>query len=335
METNTFNQSSTLSPTELNEMKNSEDYIDNFLVLRLAAATVFIVEFVLSCVGNILILFVMFITESLQTKSHALLANLSVCEIIKSIGYFVLTLHMFLTSTHGIITALCLASLSATALAIMASQWTLILIAAERYIKIIHGLRYHSIVTSGRLRLLLLLLWTYVTMISSTVFFFNGFVHPPRPQTCDFNGVLRHPALRLISFNVVIPQILILLVYSVLFRVAIIQKRKIKQEESIFAITVQSNQRNTTFPILKMTCLLIGVQYVNWLPLVVVTVTRTSPFFIKRPFLHEQLKVLALALAFLTSVTTPIVYHHRDHKFKEAFKRFKHKYVCSPHDVSM
>ena len=308
-------------------------------IASVVASVIFVVQFTLACISNIIILLAMYKTESLKTKTYVLLANLSVLDIVKTIGLFSMLVEMLLGITGvsvGSNAIFCLSSLFATSLSTTASQWTLLLIAAERYIKIMHGLRYDSIVTSGRLRIVLLVLWGYLTCISSTIFYVNNYSSSSKsvPRGCEFDTVVRNPAHTLIILNLGVTLILILPVYSAVFRVAYAQKRKIQREESMFSGQQQNAQRQWSFPVLKMVCMLIGTQYLTFLPLIGVTIASKATSLVDRPSVYIPLKLSALGISFFNSIFNPVIYHYRDEKFREAFRKLRGIYLCKSNTVA-
>lgn len=288
------------------------DYCENTvlesqsIIAVLAAIAVLLI--LLSVLGNGLVIFAVYKTESLQTPTVFFLASLAMADFLT--GLLVIptwSIRLILdfrkpSNPFSIVTELL------TLLTMAASTYSLCAVTLDRYFAIIHTLKYNLMVTRNRTFKVIIVVWvmSFLTGIFRTFF--------------SDQKRLRLVYICSIAIIAIIPFTIITISYVRIFLVARIQARRIAAEHR--SVSPES-KRNTKAA--KTVAIVILIFTLSWLPLLVFCALefRHVSFYSVCDNLRSRFRFAAVAvvLAFTSSVWNPLIYTLRYKKFRQAFKR--------------
>ena len=184
-------------------------------------------RFVLHCIyvtfitfGNVLTLAVLYITRQWETPSGLFIGNLAIIDVL--VGSFLLPFGFptLLAGEWDSGNSLCLLNGFTNQLLCVAAVVTLTVISIDRYIAIIHSIRYHQVMTMKRSFLILAVLWSFAVISAIVPFIGWGrYVFAPGASLCvtDFKT---NRSFTFFVFTVVfgIPMNAVFFIYIQIFR---------------------------------------------------------------------------------------------------------------------
>ncbi|KAI0216332.1 Adenosine receptor A2a [Lamellibrachia satsuma] len=260
---------------------------------------------VVFCNSLVIVSFVKF--ENIRTTPNYFLLSLSVADIliapaVTMLIYVNIASDFRVTSRERVP---CMVGLNVFLLSLTGSMFSLLGISIDRYIKIIHPLRYETIMSPWRAKTGLAVTWTVLVGVSMPVYYWNQF---HTGMTCGADAIALQHNYVLIPLNLG-AMVLISALYIRIFLAALRQRRAIADTESVArAAGAASNstpaeEANLT----KMAALIIGLLYLSWAPAICVEL-----FFGEcRSELRTGLELLTVTLLTCNSFMNPIIYQWR------------------------
>ncbi|XP_026183390.1 olfactory receptor 5K4-like [Mastacembelus armatus] len=124
--------------------------------------------YIMTVVGNVLLLSVIFLVKTLHTPKYMIVFNLALTDLCGSTALIPKVLDTFLSDNRYIVYEACLSYMFFVWVFASVQSWTLVTMAYDRFIAICFPLRYHSIVTKPSIAAMLLLVW--IVLLSLLVF---------------------------------------------------------------------------------------------------------------------------------------------------------------------
>ncbi|XP_041656749.1 olfactory receptor 1-like [Cheilinus undulatus] len=121
--------------------------------------------YIMTVVGNSLLLIVIYLVEALHTPKYMIVFNLAFTDLCGSTALIPKLLDTFLFDRRYIIYEACLSYMFFVLFFASMQSWTLATMAYDRLVAICCPLRYHNIVTKQSTGLLLLFLWVVASSI--------------------------------------------------------------------------------------------------------------------------------------------------------------------------
>ncbi|XP_026183406.1 olfactory receptor 1L4-like [Mastacembelus armatus] len=123
--------------------------------------------YIMTVVGNVLLLSVIFLVKTLHTPKYMIVFNLALTDLCGSTALIPKVLDTFLFDNRYIVYEACLSYMFFVLVFGSVQSWTLVTMAYDRFIAICFPLRYHSIVTKPAIAAMLLLVWVVSLSIMS------------------------------------------------------------------------------------------------------------------------------------------------------------------------
>ncbi|XP_042286369.1 olfactory receptor 1-like [Thunnus maccoyii] len=130
--------------------------------------------YVMTVLGNVLLLSVIYLVETLHTPKYMIVSNLAVTDLCGSTALIPKLLDTFLFDNRYIVYEACLSYMFFVLFFTGIQSWTLVTMAYDRFIAICFPLRYHIIVTKPAITAMLLFVWvSLLTLVAFTVGLFD------------------------------------------------------------------------------------------------------------------------------------------------------------------
>ncbi|XP_026184483.1 olfactory receptor 1496-like [Mastacembelus armatus] len=123
--------------------------------------------YIMTVVGNVLLLSVIFLVKTLHTPKYMIVFNLALTDLCGSTALIPKVLDTFLFDNRYIVYEACLSYMFFVLVFGSVQSWTLVIMAYDRFIAICFPLRYNSIVTKPAIAAMLLLVWVVSLSIIS------------------------------------------------------------------------------------------------------------------------------------------------------------------------
>ncbi|XP_063988800.1 trissin receptor-like isoform X2 [Diachasmimorpha longicaudata] len=155
----------------------SEDYIFDRIDIRVIFITLYSVVFFFCFFGNLLVILVVMYSRRMRGITNFFLANLALADLCVGIFCVYQTLINYLMNSWRLGDFLCKAYMFVTALSYTASIMILVLVCVERYLAIIHPIKCRSMLTRGRLRVIVAVVWILAAVYASPRFIYVETYH--------------------------------------------------------------------------------------------------------------------------------------------------------------
>ncbi|XP_053557965.1 adenosine receptor A2a [Bombina bombina] len=295
-----------------------------YIILEVAIA-------VLAILGNLLVCWAVRINSNLQNVTNYFVVSLAVADI--AVG--VLAIPFAITISIGFCAAFhaCLFIACFVLVLTQSSIFSLLAIAADRYIAIRIPLRYNSLVTSQRASAIIAVCWVLSFVIGLTPMLGwhgkitaseNSSCGSPKVQ-CLFEIVVTMDYMVYFNFFacVLVP---LLLMFGIYLRIFMAARRLLKQLEHNVVYGDRSRSiLQKEVQCAKSLAIIVGLFAVCWLPLHIINCfTLFSQGTVRPP---PWLMYLAILLSHTNSVVNPLIYAYRIREFRQTFHKILHQHL--------
>lgn len=250
---------------------------------------------ILGSIGNILVCLTIVLTPSLHTLSSYCIFNLSTADLLVSCIVEPCLVFILSWKLHGI----CLVKVEYAArlvgnLSCGISILTLSIMSIERCCAIVKPMRYKSVITTRRLKVVLYMTWLFCFITPSL----DAFIDEPRKQTY----------VQFTVISMALLYVVIILSYAYVFQTV---KKQSYQRRQLSHATDASKEAEKKLA--KTVAFVIGLFTLCWSPFAVRMVFKPSV-----NYGSEYIWTVTASLA--NSVVNPILYFYRSHTFRNALK---------------
>lgn len=320
-------QSRNISILDMNQTMESEG-LTNFTTLGIEMPLM-----ILIICGNILTIYAVYSTPSLQTPTNNFVISLAMADLIVGV---MMPLHsaFLVTPSLPYNKWACLVRITCLLTPCCASIFSLLLIAVDRHIAILDPLHYQTRMSSRKSKILILIVWIYVVFLGVLVLFWNSWI--PSEMPCIIaNTLTTYYIYVFISAQYFIVIFIIIVLYTQIFCAAKVQERRMSGRTNSNPQHIAENdnhsQNNTYANSRKATTtlmLVVGLFLLCWTPFVTVLTLQVLDIDIS-----YQVYLVILFLAITNSSLNPVVYGWRNSQFRQAYRKVFHKMCakCSWH----
>ncbi|XP_063769111.1 adenosine receptor A2a [Pseudophryne corroboree] len=287
---------------------------------------------ILAILGNVLVCWAVCINSNLQNATNYFVVSLAAADIavgVLAIPFAVSISTGFCATFHACLFIACFVLVLT-----QSSIFSLLAIAADRYIAIRIPLRYNSLVTSRRANIIIGVCWLLSFVIGLTpmlgwhrkdLALENSSRCSPPMLECLFENVVTMDYMVYYNFFacVLVPLLLMLGIYLRIFMAA---RRQLKQTE--LKVTCGERSRSTLqreVHAAKSLAIIVGLFAICWLPLHIINCFTLFCQACSRP----PLLVMYFAILFshANSVVNPLIYAYRIREFRHTFRKILRQHV--------
>ncbi|KAG8597136.1 hypothetical protein GDO81_002171 [Engystomops pustulosus] len=301
----------------------TEDLI--YIVLEVVIA-------VLAILGNVLVCWAVCINSNLQNATNYFVVSLAAADIavgVLAIPFAIAISTGFCATFHACLFIACFVLVLT-----QSSIFSLLAIAADRYIAIRIPLRYNSLVTSRRANVIIAVCWLLSFVIGLTPmlgwnrkdFAAENSSRCSLPMLeCLFENVVTMDYMVYYNFFacVLVPLLLMLGIYLRIFMAA---RRQLKQTE--LKVTCGERSRSTLqreVHAAKSLAIIVGLFAICWLPLHIINCFTLFCKACMRP--PPLLMYFAILFSHANSVVNPLIYAYRIREFRQTFRKILRQHI--------
>ncbi|XP_038058553.1 uncharacterized protein LOC119729831 [Patiria miniata] len=320
--------------TANSSIDESPPFLDDerHIIVIVAQTSTMVIILLLSVVGNSLVLTAIYRDIKLRNTASVYVANLATADLLNGLLTMPLIVACSVLGEWPFGPALCSLSGALTTLFCSVSVFTLGTIAVDRYIAIVHPLRYSTLMTRRKIVASICVTWLQAVILSALPMLgWSSYLYIDKEYLCtaDWGGVLSY-TLTAFAIDLGFP------LTTMFFCYYHILKSARKQSRQVAALRVGLNhdaqnrsspQRGTSQQPSKraksdmkaaMTLLaVIGTFLLCWLPHVVTMVCLGRPYNCNIP---DALFVISTWLAIGNSACNPVIYGILNRQFRQAFR---------------
>ncbi|XP_035380553.1 adenosine receptor A1-like [Electrophorus electricus] len=271
----------------------------------------------LSTVGNLLVCAAVGLNRKLHTVTNYFLVSLAVADVcVGALAIPCAILTDMGTPRHNLY--LCLLMLSVLIMLTQSSIFSLLAVAAERYVAIFMPFRYHSLMRPRNALLIILVTWVLAFLIG-LVPLMGWHKTPPASGYCFFVFVVDMTYMVYFNFFacVLAPLVVMFLIYAQIFAAVKRQMRRIAADRGGTAGGEGAAKIKREMKTATSLFLVLFLFTVCWIPLHVI-----NCFLLLCPSCPVPLPLLltAIILSHANSAVNPFLYAYKMKSFREAFK---------------
>ena len=256
-----------------------------------------------SCSTNGLLVWIIFRKRRLRTNSNIIIASLSISDFLLGATIAPVEVAHTLQTTFTIVGYGCLAHQVMMIYIPLVSILHLLVVALERFVKIVYSLRYVNIITKNRVAVLIVLAWTFPLCVSVVPFTNSDLFSTGNAsdQSCSTLDLLSCPYIAFVFTVIGTTCILMTVLYGILLKIACRHAMEIR------CINVQICKQKSTnnkreLKIVGVLIVTVGYFIISWTPFTVAVFeqcisSRYPPYWYPVVF-----------LAYFNSTVNPMIY---------------------------
>ncbi|XP_053326377.1 adenosine receptor A2a [Spea bombifrons] len=291
-----------------------------------------VVTAVLAILGNVLVCWAVCINSNLQNATNYFVVSLAAADI--AVGVLAIPFAISISTGFCATFYSCLFIACFVLVLTQSSIFSLLAIAADRYIAIRIPLRYNSLVTSQRANAIIAVCWLLSFIIGLTPMLgwhkpmsqaINSSRCSPQMLECLFESVVTMDYMVYYNFFacVLVPLLLMLGIYLRIFMAA---RRQLKQME--LKVSCGERSRSTLqreVHAAKSLAIIVGLFALCWLPLHIINCfTLLCKECARAPM---WLMYFAILLSHINSVVNPLIYAYRIREFRHTFRKILRQHL--------
>ncbi|KAH9518591.1 hypothetical protein Btru_005717 [Bulinus truncatus] len=291
----------------------------------------FVLILVLAVVGNTLVIITVTTNKVMWTTMHLFIVSLAVSDTVVSITCIPLNIAQVIETDWIFSNLTCQLMTFFAQFGISASSLTLCCMACERYIAIVHPLKFGSLQTISRAIVVLIMVWILALASGAPYLYYSKVRQPPCfdrrkckeelivHKLCAFKEDSTQASINLhwLNFAIafLIPMVVLFIAYGI-----IVYKLWIKAPVGVVMISVAGLRNRYKKKAVKMLLLVVLLFLLCWTPILIFDIVKLQHSFTFDGVVN--LKYYLQCLAISSTAFNPFVYAFMNHKFRTSFTVF-------------
>lgn len=307
-------------------------------LLEQTQTALFVISLVLASVtitGNIMVHISMYKFRNLRTVTNMFIGSLALADCLLGLCTLPLYALFYFDDNFGRYKYLCLLKYSTVLFSMSGSLYSLVAISVDRYIAILHPLKYAIIMTKKKAKRIIAAIWIYHVILCSIPSIGWNNYDRDNGEVCDFFKTLPLP-YTIVSCpgTVFVSLIFTMYLYRKIFIVASNQLKINQTREKYLSQIQHAHFRKNTRSAQAMGVILFFF-FIFWTPFML---TGPLKYFDISASLSEIIKNFGMTIAMGNSAINPIMYCWLRQDFRHAFNSllcsccFKKVLIGKPHD---
>ncbi|XP_002734017.1 5-hydroxytryptamine receptor 4-like [Saccoglossus kowalevskii] len=268
-------------------------------------------------IGNTLVILAVYQNHNLRTPPNYFIVSLAFADLM--IGVTMAAQNVLLHG-QGVITHkwACVVISVIAYNPIGASLSHLLAIGIDRYIAILHPLRYHQLITVSRVKVVIVIIWVYCFVTIAPIWFMTD----SKANSCYelMIPIIRGPGIFITIVAFVVPLIIMVAIYARIFVIARHHLRRINPQSED---TQQQHYMKREVKAAITPCVVIGVMLFCWVPqFIVVVMDRYEVCANPQRFVSNLFMLI-------NSGANPLIYARHNTEFRQAFRKSIQKIKAS------
>lgn len=294
------------------------DYNDpqfDFIMFQVVCPVLYCLITIIGIAGNSIVIYVIIARNNMRTITNLLLLNLAMADIAFVMICPPLTAYQKATTNWPFGEILCKLMHYVINVTVYVTIYTLVLIAAIRYMTIVHNQKTVKIRTRGNVVIIMACIWAIMLVVNIPILLTYGEVYFPTDLKTDCESYDELSVNIIFGTLFVCGYILPLLTIASLSIAIIIHIRE--QQSTLVDIRPQSRNRKRNAS--RLLILVIVIFAICWLPLHIIllwahfgNIPTTKTF--------AALSIFVNPLAYFNSCVNPFIYNYYSKDFKDAFR---------------
>ncbi|EDO27959.1 predicted protein [Nematostella vectensis] len=272
--------------------------------ITIISVTILVPTLVISVLGNVLVCIACVASKRLHSYTSVFIVSLATSDILVGVVSVPVWISVQLNGEPSMVTMptmymmwLCLDIINGTA-----SIMNLVFISIDRFLAVCHPYLYHNLMSRAKVAMTIVFIWAYAVLIAGL-----------------YPTYWRGYAIFVFVLAFLVPLLIMIIAYSMIFKVAIAHARSIRAQSLSFNTTANPRATNIIQDLkaARTLSIVIGTFVLCWCPFFILNIITV---YCKSCPIWFSVVIAVKILHYGSSAVNPIIYSCMNRSFRAAFK---------------